>query len=182
MSIDIGQYEVLRGEDFAHMTEPMVSFARRAVWINMGCLKRMPSTVYVHFLLSKGMHSLIIKPSVEEERDVVRWCTPSGKPRKIMCDIDFWNDLTAHMGWNERNRYRVLGRFVHGLDWDGFAFDMTRVEVFPIEAIDSASTPLVGEAAAGRGSLLCQTWEEHCKNPLVSRFEKDTLIEIDEVE
>ena len=181
MEVDIGQYEVLRGEGFAHMTEPMVSFGRRAVWINMGCLKRLPDTVYVHFLLLRKTKRLIIKPSVEEAQEVARWCTPSGKSRKIMCHIDFWNDITALMGWNDKDRYRLLGRFVRNSDWDGFAFDMARAEVFTLDEINPALARSP-EAAPEKDSLSCQTWEEHCRNPLVTRFDEDTLIAIDEVE
>ena len=138
--------------------------------VNMGCLRRLPDTVYVHFLLFRQQRRLIIRPSAEESRDVIRWCTPSGKPRRILCDEDFWNDITALMGWDNRSRYRLLGRFVHGSDWDGFAFDMTRAKVFSLEGIESEPEITI---------LPCQTWEEHCRNPLVSRIEEDTMIIID---
>jgi len=175
MVADIGQYEVQQGERFAHMTEPMVSFARSEVWINMGCLKRMPDTVYVHFLLFRQSRRLVIKPGLEEHQNGVRWCTPSGKPRRIICAADFWDDITSLMGWNENNRYRLLGRFANDSGGGQFAFDMTRAEVFPLAGIARPS-----ELAADTNSLTNQTWEEYCKNPLVRRFEEDTLIVIDE--
>ena len=168
MEADIRQYEVLQGSKFAHMTEPMVSFARRTIWINMGCLKRMPDTTYVHFLLLRQEHKLIIKSSTEDQLDAVRWRTPSGNPRKIICHADLWNDIISLMGWDDKARYRILGRFVQASDWDGFAFDMTRAERFSAEATS------IGDVFA------FQTWEEHCSNPLVNRFENDTLITFDE--
>lgn len=180
MEADIGQYEVLQGESFVHLTEPMISFARRAVWINTSCLKRLPDTVYVHFLLFRQTRKLIIKAGVEEAQDVIRWCTPSGKPRKILFDAEFWNDITALMGWSNLNRYRLLGRFVHSSDWTGFAFDMTRAEVFPLDGIKPSLQ--IPEAALDKAFIPCQTWEDHCHNPLISRFREDTLITIDEVE
>ena len=168
---DIERYEVLRGEIFSHSTEPIISFARKSVWINMGCLKCMPNTTYVHFLLLRQARKLIIKHSTEESLDTVRWCTHSGKPRKILCDAEFWNDLTALMDWNDQYRYKLLGRFVHSSDWDGLAFDMTRAERIPI----------AGTAAPCK-YYNSQTLEEHIKNPLVKRFTEDTSINTNEAE
>lgn len=181
MADDIKQYEVLRGERFSHMSEPIITFAQKMIWINMICLKRLPDTVYVHLLLFREKHRLIIKPSTEESPDVIRWCTPSGKPRKIMCEEEFWQDITMLMGWDDQNRYRIPGRFIHGSGWDGIAFDMARAEVFTPGAT-LPSSMLCAEATGEKASPSYQTWEEYCQNPLVSRIEKDVVIVIDEVE
>lgn len=181
MEPDIGQYEVLRGERFAHATEPILSFARREVWVNMVCLKRLPSIVYVHFLFLRDTQRLIIKPGMEESLDVVRWRTPSGKPRKILCDKDFWNEVTLFTGWTNKNRYRLLGRFVHDSNWDGFAFDMKRAEIFPLRE-NAPSLQQDREVVPENPLVPSQTWIEHCRNPLINRFEEDTLIEIDKEE
>ncbi len=168
MDDDFGQYEVLRGERLSHATEPIVSFTCKSVWVNAGCLKRMPGTVYVQFLLSRHTRRLIIKGSTEETLDSVRWCTPAGKPRKILCDAEFWNDITTLMDWDDRHRYKILGRFVHSSDWDGLAFDMTRAEMIPIAVPGKPVNP--------------QTLEEHSRNPLIKRFTEDTTINTDEAE
>lgn len=181
MENDIKQYEVLRGEKFSHMTEPMISFARKMVWVNMNCLKRLPDTAYVHFLLFRKKYRLIIKSSTEEAQDVIRWCTPSGKPRKIICEEELWRDITMLMGWDDENRYRVLGRVIHGSGWDGIAFDMAGAEMFAPGATLPSSMSCAGPAY-GKVPPPYQTWEEHCRNSLVSRFEEDILIMIDEVE
>ena len=167
---NIGHGEVQRGEKFAHRTEPIMSFARREVWVNMGCLKRLPDTRYVHFLLFRQTRKLLIKPGLEETMDVFRWCTPSGKPRRVKCDDELWHDITSLMGWSDTSRYRLLGRFVCGANGGDFAFDLTRAEVFPpvgaSQPLDADNTPTL-------------TWDEHCKNPLITRFEEDTLITLD---
>jgi len=180
MGTDIGRYEVLTGDKFAHLTEPVVSFARRAVWINRGCLKRMPNIIYVHFLLLRQERKLIIKSAAEEQLDVVRWCTPLGNSRKIICHDDLWDDISSLMGWNENNRYRLLGRFIHAPDWNGFAFDMTRAEEFQPGEVTRA--PLSTELASTKDSRANQTWEEYRLNPLISRFSEDTLNTFDEGE
>ena len=176
MEADIGQYEVLQGGKFAHMTEPMVSFARRTIWINMGCLKRMPDTTYVHFLLLRQEQKLIIKPSTEDQLDAVRWCTPLGNTRKIICHPDLWNDIISLMGWDGKARYRLLGRFVQASEWNGFAFDMARAEKFSLDAASYPSHSRANEATSKSDILTNQTWEAHCLNPLIRRFENDTLI------
>ena len=170
---DIGHGELQRGEKFAHKTEPIMSFARRALWVNMGCLKRMPDTSYVHFLLFRQTRKLLLKPGLEETMDVFRWCTPSGRPRRVMVDVELWRDITLLTGWNDTNRYRLLGRFVCGPNGGDFAFDLTRAEVFP--QVDSSQSVETTKPP----NLI---WDEHCKNPLVTRFEMDTVIAIDEGE
>ena len=178
---NIGHYELVRGERFAHMTEPMVSFARGAFWVNVGCLKRSPETTYVHFLLFRPQRRLILKPCGEEERNAVRWCTPSLKPRKVLCDCDFFSELFTLMGWSQNNRHRLLGRVAHNSDWTGFAFDLTRAVVFPLAGVESDKNP---EPATPPGvdNPFGGTWDEHCRNPLVNRFSKDTVIMVDEEE
>lgn len=177
MEIDIGQYEVLPGKLFSHMAEPAISFSKKAIWINMGCLKSVPDTFYVHFLLFRIEKSLIIKPCAGEERDAVRWCTFSGKPRNILCNDDIWIDITSLMGWNDHDRYRLLGHLVHSSGWSGLAFDMTRAIVISrSEAYDEPQTQSCHEAAEH------PSWAEYSRNPLVKRFAEDTRIVTDEEE
>jgi hypothetical protein len=66
---------------------------------------------------------------------------------------------------------------VRDSDWSGFAFDMARAEVFPLGNIIQPS-----ESAAVKIPVANRTWEEHCRNPLISRFKNDTLITVDEEE
>jgi hypothetical protein len=171
MDDNIRHGEVQRGEMFAHRTEPIISFARREVWVNMGCLKRMSDTSYVHFLLFRQTRKLLLKPGLEETMNVFRWCTPSGKPRRVKCDDELWQDITSLMGWSDTSRYRLLGRFVRGTNGGDFAFDLTRAEVFPL-----VGTPQPLEA----DKMPTLTWDEHCKNPLITRFQEDTVIAVGE--
>jgi hypothetical protein len=60
---------------------------------------------------------------------------------------------------------------IHTSHGYGFAFDLTRTQKFSLDG-----TPMVSKASS------CITLEEHCKNPLVMRFENDTTIFIDEGE
>jgi len=175
MEANIGQYEVQSGVKFAHRTEPIVSFARREFWINMGCLKRMPDIRYVHFMLLRQTRKLYIKAGIEETMDVVRWCTPSGKPRRVIIDADLWHDITSLMGWNDTSRYRLLGRFVSDRNGGGFVFDLARAEVFPLDGRSRS-----GETMSKKVPAANFTWDEHCKSPLITRFAEDTLITVGE--
>lgn len=159
------------------MTEPMVSFARGAFWINAGCLKRSPETIYVHFLILRSQRKLILKLCSEEELDAVRWCTPSGKPRKILCNEDFFGDIFTLIDWNHNNRYRLLGRMIASSGWMGFAFDLTRAEVFPLTGVNSKDTS-EPSTHSDTGKPFGEIWNQHCCNPLINKFLEDTVIMI----
>ena len=172
---DIKYSEVLQCEKFAHQTEPMISFSQKNIWVNMGCLKRIPNTFYVHFLLFRQTRIFMILTGIEGMLDVVRWCTPSGKPRKIICDAELWDDIITFMNWNNKIRYRLLGRFVQTSYGGGFAFDMARAVEFPLcETLDTPPPPSNSVPQAYR------TFEKHLQNPLVTKFKTDTVITIDE--
>lgn len=159
METNINQTLVIQGEQYAQLTEPTVTFSKRMIWINMACLKRFPDIRYVRFMVEAKERKFMIATCKEEESATVRWCTLSRKPRKILCEPDIWNEITKLMGWNDTDRYKLLGKFIQDSSWSGFAFDMTRV---------------IGSSPS------FQTLAEHIRNPLVTRFERDTAISLNE--
>jgi hypothetical protein len=160
---------VFRGENFAHINEPTVSFARRKIWFGMACLKHLSNATHVHFALQKEARRFLVIESTDATLNAVRWCTPSKNMRKISCDADVWDEIFTVENWSEEFRYKLLGCFVHTSLGYGFAFDLTRTQKF---SLDGTSTDEKNPPAI--------TLDEHCKNPLVKRFESDIAIPIDE--
>lgn len=129
---DLDGYQVGRREFFAHTNEPSVTFTNYKVYVNAACLSRFQSVDYVQAMVNARSQTLLIRPSREEDRDVVPWCVPSSgqrKPRQITCKMFFANLFTL-MGWNPNYRYKLLGKIIHAKNGYFIVFDLTASEVY----------------------------------------------------
>ncbi len=125
-------YQVVRGEFFAHLREPSITFNNHKVSLNTACLKRLPDVEYVQILINQNEHKLVVRPSSEDEKDAFIWCTLSGgkrKPKQITCRV-FFAMIIDLMGWNPDYRYKLLGKLIRSGDEYLFAFDLTSTEIF----------------------------------------------------
>ncbi len=66
-------YQVVRGEFFAHLFEPSVTFKDEKVSVNAACLNKLPDIDYVQFLVNPNEKKLAVKPCSEEMKDSFSW-------------------------------------------------------------------------------------------------------------
>jgi len=129
---DFEGYQVVRREFFSHTKEPSVTFTNYKVYVNAACLKRFQSVDYVQAMVNARSQTLLIRPSREEDRDVVPWCIPGSlqrKPRQITCKMFFANLFTL-MGWNPDYRYKLLGKVIQAKNGTFIVFDLTASEAY----------------------------------------------------
>jgi len=62
-------YQVVRGEFFAHINEPSITFNNCRISLNTACLKRLPEVEYVQLLVNSEEKKLAVRPSNEDEKD-----------------------------------------------------------------------------------------------------------------
>ncbi len=126
-------YQVSHGEYFAHLFEPSVTFNKEKVAVNAACLRKLPDTTFVWFLVNPSEKKLAIKPCSEDTKDSFRWCSVGldGKvhPKIISCKI-FFGKVVKLMGWNPRYRYKILGKLKRDNDGCLFVFDLITAEEF----------------------------------------------------
>jgi hypothetical protein len=125
-------YQIVRGEFFAHMYEPSITFNRCKVSLNTACLNRLPTVEYVHILVNQEAKKLAVRPCAEDEKDSFLWCTTKGAKRKskqITCRM-FFAKIVNMMGWNSDNRYKLLGKLIRSGDEYLFIFDLTATEIY----------------------------------------------------
>ena len=125
-------YQVVRGEFFAHIFEPSVTLNREKVSVNVACLRKLPDTEYVQFLVNPTEKKLAVKPCSEEARDSFRWSSGDGKKRKpktITCRIFFGKIMTL-MNWNPEYRYKILGKLIRTKTDLLFVFDLACAETY----------------------------------------------------
>ena len=82
-------YQVVRGEFFAHLFEPSVTFNDEKVAVNVACLRKLPEVEYVQFLVNPREKKLAVKPCTEDTKDSFRWASGDEpgkrKPKHITC-------------------------------------------------------------------------------------------------
>ena len=128
---DYNGYQVVRGEFFAHLREPSITFNNQKVYVNMACLNKSPKTEYVQILINPTEKKLVIKPCDEELKDSVSWRSNSKKlrPKQISCKI-FFGKIMDLMNWNADYRYKLIGKMINTAGGSLFVFDMKTYEVF----------------------------------------------------
>ena len=125
-------YQVVRGEFFAHLFEPSVTFKNNTVSVNTACLRKLPDVEYVQFLVNPNEKKLAVKPCAEDMKDSFRWSSGEGKklkPKEITCKI-FYAKVMDLMGWNPGFRYKVLGKLIRTKTDMLFVFDLVSAETY----------------------------------------------------
>ncbi len=125
-------YQVVRGEFFAHMYEPSITFNNSKVTLNTACIKKLPMVNYVQILINPDTMKLAVRPCSEDAKDSFLWCTEKAgkrKPKQITCRI-FFAKLVSLMGWNPNYRYKMLGKIIKSGDDYLILFDLTATETY----------------------------------------------------
>ena len=130
-SFDYEGYQVARGEFFAHLREPGITFSRNKVFVNSACLAKRQDTEYIQILVNPEDKMLIVRPCLEEEKDSFRWTTGGKKrtPRHITCKV-FYAKVFSMMNWDPEKKYRLIGKLIRIDNELMFAFDLKTPSVF----------------------------------------------------
>lgn len=122
-------YEVVRGEFFAHIYEPSITFSKSKITMNTACIKKLPDIEYVQILVNPQKKQLAIRPCNEDAKDSFKWCTAKHKPKQITCRV-FFAKVFSLMEWNTNFRYKLLGKLMQSETDILFVFDLTTPEIY----------------------------------------------------
>lgn len=125
-------YQVVRGEFFAHLHEPSLTFNNQKVSVNIACVRKLPSTHFIQFLVNPETKKLVVLPCEENAKDAVIWHTAGGtacKPKQITCRI-FFAKIIELMNWNPNFRYKLLGKLICSGEDQLFVFDLLAPEIY----------------------------------------------------
>ena len=125
-------YQVVRGEFFAHLSEPSITFNDCHVSVNTACIRKLPTADFVQILVNPGEKKLAVRPCDEDEKDSFRWCYMSSgkrKPKDITCRV-FFAKIVELMDWSPAFRYKLLGKLIRSGSELLFSFDLTTPEIF----------------------------------------------------
>jgi len=174
-------YQVVRGEFFAHINEPSITFNHCRISLNTACLKRLPEVEYVQLLVNSDEKKLAVRPSSEDEKDSFIWCAKSEKrrPKQIICRV-FYAKIVDLMDWNPDYRYKLLGKLIRSGNEYLFTFDLTSTEIYQKNSVDGE------KPKASRTPVFPMDWknqfglsvEEHRKRLQVNIFKGYTVFSV----
>lgn len=130
-SFSFDGFQVVRGEFFAHTYEPSLTFADCKVYVNTACIRKLPDYDYVQMLVNPEQKKLAVRPCHEDEKDSFRWCSATSRrsPKQITCKIFFAKVFTL-MGWDPKDRYKLLGKLIRSKNELLFVYDLSSPEVY----------------------------------------------------
>ena len=178
-------YQVVREEFFAHLFEPSVTFNSEKVSVNTACIRKLPHTEYVQFLVNPTEKKLAVKPCSEDTKDSLRWATSQadGKrhPKSITCRI-FFAKVMKLMGWDPCCRYQILGKPVRSNGETIFVFDLTSAKTYQKKNANGENT--------SQKALYPEDWidqfglpaHEHQDRVLINIFDDYAVFKIDREE
>lgn len=125
-------YQVVRRELFSHLREPAVTIRKDSTTFNTACINGLEDAVYIHFMLNKDKKILAIRKCEEDDKDAVRWCIakPDKRRSRKITGKGFSELIYDLMGWDNDNRYKILG---HRITFEGetiYVFILGSAEVF----------------------------------------------------
>lgn len=132
---DFNDYQVVRREFFAHISEPSITFNNCKFNVNVACLNKFPDYDYAQVLINRNKKMLVIRPCAESAKDSFSWCSINTKakgkrkPKSITCRL-FFAKIVEMMNWNPDYRYKILGKVVHANQEYLIVFDLTATEVY----------------------------------------------------
>lgn len=178
-------YQVVRGEFFAHLCEPSITFNNCRVSVNTACIRKLPEINYIQILVNPIDKKVVVRPCQEEEKDSFVWCTTGKdkkKPKQITCTM-FFAKIIDLMEWNPSYRYKLLGKLIYSGDEELFVFDLTSPEIFQRifkegEKTKSSRTPVFPSHWKNQFGL---TVDEHRKSLQVNIFEGYAIFGIKDI-
>jgi len=184
-SFSFAGFQVVRGEFFAHIAEPSISFCNNKVNVNTACIRRLPDTDYVQVLVNPKDKKLAVRPCNENEKDSIRWCSNTNKrtPKQVTCRL-FFAKVMDLMGWNSGNRYKLLGKLIQTHNDLLFVFDLNTPEIYLRKNVDEETskisrTPTYPDDWKDQFGV---SFEEHLNNVQVEIFNDYTVFGINTCE
>ena len=125
-------YEIARSQFFTTKEKPIVSIGNGRVSFNTTCLKKFENIEYVELLINTVEKCIAIRPCSKDNPNAFAW----GKKRNgrwvpLPKSISgFANILYSITGWDQENRYRLLGQYLSDGDDQLILFDLSEPEIY----------------------------------------------------
>ncbi|MCD7811223.1 MAG: hypothetical protein LUG91_05145 [Ruminococcus sp.] len=131
--------EVVRRQYLSHIREAILTVRPDGVMFNNSCIAMMEDVVYIQFLVNRQEHRIIIRASVENDRDSQRWCNEKDGKRKSrkITGREFSIRVYRMMGWSRGYYYKICGTPALQVDKEDellLVFDLDECERYTMTA------------------------------------------------
>ena len=154
--VSLSGYQVTKGELFSHIREPAMTIWGNRVKFNMACIRKFPGVTHIQILICPKQKRIIIRPCNPDTPDSLRWSCGGGKKeiknRDMLCKI-FAAKVFELMAWDDRYRYKIMGRPATYKEELLFLFKLTDFELFV-------------NGGKKKGSYLPKEWRDYFGEPV----------------
>ena len=130
----LNNYQVVRGEFFAHTFDAAVTFRYDSLSFNSAAIGKIDDAMYVQVLICPSKRKMIIKKCDIDDKNSARWCKIDKKTGKRasrrMSAKMFSAKLYDLMKWNPENRYRIQCAVMKCEEETILVFNLDDVETF----------------------------------------------------
>lgn len=181
-TFDLDSFQVVRREFFSHIAEPSISFCDYKIGLNAACIKRMPDTDYIQFLVNRQTKTLAVRPCQETDLHSFQWCINKGgkrKPRQVTGKMFFMKIFTL-MDWHPDYRYKILGKLIRANGEYLFVFDLNSTEMYRriVKEGEKTKTSRTPVFPAEWQDQFGVPFEEHRKQLQINIFDSYTVFGI----
>lgn len=110
---DLSGYQIMKKEFSNPAYDAAITLSYESITFSAACLRVYDDTDYVQILIDADDKKVVIRKCDEYSRNAMRWARRRKKDGKRMsCSIKapiVCARLFEMMGWNPKNRYRILG-------------------------------------------------------------------------
>ena len=111
--ISLEGYKVVRGQYFSRLIEPNMSIWHRSVQFNEPAYNALGNCESIQILVHPTERKIVIKPILSKDPEAINWIRDMSRPKstKLECSM-FTKSLYEAWGWDEKLRYRTIGKLV----------------------------------------------------------------------
>ena len=134
-------YELPPRTQFSMLKKPAVSIKYGRFTCNMACIRLFEGVRYILPIVNREKKRLAIVTCAEEESASVEWARPKEESwvNKDITSLEFIKKIFDLMGWDDKCRYKALGRIAASPRGLILVFDLEESIMFtptPIEYVD----------------------------------------------
>lgn len=128
---DLTGFEVARAEFFSSKIKTMITLSTEYIRFSGGCIKKLPSDMYVELLIHPDLKVLVIRPTTKGSKNAVKWCVfkNTGHQATSVGGKAYLPMIYEMFGWDTSCRYCIRGAKHSCGDESVLAFRMTETEV-----------------------------------------------------
>ena len=139
--IDLTGFEVARAEFFSSRLKTMITMSTANIRFSGGCIRKLPTDIYVELLIHPDLKLLIIRPTAKGNKNAVKWCVFNNTKHQgtTVGGRAYLPMIYEMFGWDTDCRYCIRGEKHTNGNESVLMFRMDNTEIVYREKSDKQS-------------------------------------------